>query len=182
MSDITNIVPPLIVHSRAEQLNDQKNQQRNPPEDKDSHEEQDEIIEAAFEEDDELEISLRALEEKIIQDATQILGYYDDIPSITNEDEPEETSPTIYQQAINQYQKAQTKAPIQQNTYQEKEFPIRIPDNVAPDKLLILERLLEYWDALEKLRAQGVQHMPHYEGKSLYQSFSDFLSNQSAQI
>lgn len=183
MSDITTIVPPLIINRHTESVNDQQSQKRD---DDQGQEDQKKRQSSNTEQPahphithDEMMISLLALEEKIIEDATTLLGFYDDIP--TNEIELEEehsqeTAKPLYNTVINSYQKVQAQLPNQHQTYTKKEFPVRIPESVSTEKLLIIEHLLDYWNALESLREKGIEKMPHQEGNSLYTSFARFLS------
>lgn len=176
MSDIKNISGPPQINTIREGVgkgdSDDLAPQYQKREDQKEHH-----PEHSFVPDDDLRISLDAIEEKIIHDVRTLLGFYDDIPDTILdgelEEEEKETSKTTgdpaYRQAASVYQKNQ------ESLYQKRPFPFPGDITLDDEDTEIFELLNFYWDQLEDLRSRHLEDIPHKHGQDLYVSLNSFL-------
>ncbi len=173
MSDITNIPPPLPIRETHED-NEKERQEKHRKHPQQSSEKAEDYPHNYIPDDD-VRISLNAIEEKINQDVKKLLGFYDDIPqdslNFENTDDidtPPSTDPA-YRQAASTYQKSQ------QNRYERRPFPFPDGLTLTEDDTEQFEKLKYYWVMLENLRAQHLDDIPHKNGQDVYLSLNSFL-------
>lgn len=136
--------------------------------------------------DDIMVISLEALEEKILEDGSQLLGLYDNISVQQQREEFDDNLKNetgITSKAVHAYAKNASQNLHAGQGYQKQPFPLTIPDqdDIRPEIHNHLNLLKSYWERLETMRENGVFEMPHSQSKSLYQSFFDFLKKQETE-
>lgn len=178
MSDIKNISGPPQTPALREGLGKKDSDDQSPTYQGPPHKKQREHHEQPLTPDDDLRISLDAIEEKIIHDVRALLGFYDEVPDTILDTELEEektktaTEKTVdpaFRQATNIYQKNQ------QSLYQKRPFPF--PEGMTLNEIDTEEfSLLKfYWDTLEKLRENHLEDIPHKHEQDLYVSLNNFL-------